>query len=43
MRWQTRRRLWTVMAVLAVLAAGAKLFKAAYRGETIQSRVQPIR
>lgn len=43
MHWRTRRRVWTLLAALAVLAVGAKLIKAVYRGETIQSRVQPIR
>lgn len=43
MQLRTRRRLWIAFAVLALVATGAKIFKAIYRGESIQSRVHPIR
>ncbi len=43
MQWRTRRKLWSLIALLALVAAGAKIFKAVYRGESIQSRVQPLR
>ena len=42
MNWRNRRRLMTLFAVLACVAIGGKIFKAYFRGETMQSRVRPL-
>lgn len=42
MNWRNRRRLMTLFAVLACVAIGGKIFKAYYRGDTMQSRVRPL-
>ncbi len=42
MHRRRRQQIMTVFAVVAVLAVGAKVFKAYWRGETTQSRVKPL-
>ncbi len=43
MRSNTRRHITTAFAVVALIAVGAKAFKAYYRGDTMQSRVHPLK
>ena len=42
MRVHQRRRLMTAFAILAGLAVAAKIYKAYYRGDTMQSRVRVV-
>lgn len=42
MQGRMRRQLTTLAAILLCVAAAAKIYKAAYRGETMQSRVKPL-
>jgi hypothetical protein len=37
-----RQQIMTVFAVVAVLVVAAKVYKAYWRGETMQSRVKPL-
>ena len=42
MKYQRRRQLMTVVAILAAVAVSAKFIKALYRGEATQSRAKPL-
>lgn len=42
MNFRTRRMLSAAFALIAAVAFGAKLFKAYYRGETVQGSVRPV-
>ena len=42
MNRRRRQQMLTIFAIVAAIAFSAKFFKAAWRGETTQSRVKPL-